>query len=74
MWSGTGLWFTTGDVVVASHPTVDQAPPIELEPIEERPSLLGNAEPRRRIYGKTAPPMLSHLVVWGVSAQDHEQG
>ena len=70
----TGLWFTTGDVVVAHLPTVDQNPPIELEPHQERPSLLSNEEPRRRIHGKTAPPMLSHLVVGGVSAQDHGQG
>ena len=61
-------------MVVAHLPTVDQNPPIELEPHQERPSLLSNEEPRTRIHGKTAPPMLSHLVVGGVSAQDHGHG
>ena len=59
---------------MAHLPTVDQNPPIELEPHQERPSLLSNEERRRRIHGKTAPPMLSHLVVGGVIAQDNGQG
>lgn len=58
----SGLWFTTGDVVVATTPEIE----VELQEARERVDLLADEAPRRRIYGKTAPPMISHLVVGGV--------
>lgn len=62
----SGLWFTTGDVVVATTPEIEDEQVIELQEAPERVDLLADEVPRRRIYGKAAPPMISHLVVGGV--------
>ena len=62
----SGLWFTTGDIVVTANPELEEIPAVVLDEAPERPNLMAGEEPRRRIHGKTAPPMLSQLVVGGV--------
>lgn len=62
----SGLWFTTGDIVATANPELEEIPAVLLDEAPERPNLMAGEEPRRRIHGKTAPPMVSQLVVGGV--------
>ena len=62
----SGLWFTTGDVVVTTAPALEEEPRVELRAAPEQLDAIADEPPRRRIHGKTAPPMISQLVVGGV--------